>query len=51
MKKYDKISLLLDHDSNGKTTKEIIQKKYKNVEDCSLLYLGSKDLNQWRCAD
>ena len=51
LKKYDKISLFFDNDANGKTTTEMIQKKYKNVEDCSPLYLGSKDLNQWRCAD
>ncbi|MGA9212634.1 toprim domain-containing protein, partial [Kaistella sp.] len=49
LKKYDKISLFLDNDANGKTTKEITQKKYKNVEDCSLLYLGFKDLNEWFC--
>ena len=49
LKKYDKISLFLDNDSNGKTTKEIIQKKYENVEDCSLFYKNFKDLNEWFC--
>ncbi|PWN59004.1 hypothetical protein C1634_020535 [Chryseobacterium viscerum] len=49
LKKYDKISLYLDNDSNGEVTKEIIQKKYRNVEDCSLLYKDFKDLNEWFC--
>ncbi|HBV17502.1 toprim domain-containing protein [Epilithonimonas ginsengisoli] len=49
LKDYHKISLFLDNDSNGKTNKENIQKNYKNVEDCSLLYLGFKDLNEWFC--
>ncbi|WP_309840485.1 toprim domain-containing protein [Chryseobacterium sp. SLBN-27] len=47
LKGYDKISLFLDNDPNGETTKESIRKKYKNVEDCSLLYKGFKDLNEW----
>ena len=47
LKAYDRISLFLDNDDNGKTTKEIIRKKYKNVEDCSLLYKDFKDLNEW----
>ncbi len=49
LKNYHKISLFLDNDSNGKTTKENIQKSYKNVEDCSLPYAGFKDLNEWFC--
>ena len=49
LKSYHKISLFLDNDCNGKTNKENIQKNYKNVEDCSLLYLGFKDLNEWFC--
>lgn len=49
LKKYTKISLFLDNDANGKTTKEIIQKNYKNVEDCSLFYKNFKDLNEWFC--
>ncbi|PWN58456.1 toprim domain-containing protein [Chryseobacterium viscerum] len=49
LKSYHKISLFLDNDPNGKTLKENIQKNYKNVEDCSLLYLGFKDLNEWFC--
>ena len=47
LKEYDRISLFLDNDANGNTTKEIIQKKHRNVEDCSLLYIGFKDLNEW----
>ena len=49
LKDYHKISLFLDNDSNGKTIKENIQKNYKNAKDCSLLYLGFKDLNEWFC--
>lgn len=49
LKNYHKISLFLDNDSNGKTLKENIQKNSKNVEDCSLLYAGFKDLNEWFC--
>lgn len=48
---YDKISLYLDNDSNGEVAKEIIKNKYKNVEDCSLLYKDFKDLNEWFCRD
>ncbi|MBO6186728.1 MAG: toprim domain-containing protein [Chryseobacterium sp.] len=49
LKEYDKISLFLDNDATGNATKEIIQKKYGNVDDCSLLYAGFKDLNDWFC--
>lgn len=49
LKEYDKISLFLDNDANGNLTKEIIHKKYGNVDDCSLLYAGFKDLNEWFC--
>ncbi|AZA66453.1 DNA primase [Chryseobacterium carnipullorum] len=50
LKEYDKISLFLDNDSNGKNTKEIIKKEYENIEDCSLLYENFKDLNEWFCS-
>jgi hypothetical protein len=49
LKDYHKISLFLDNDSNGKNTKQKIQMQYKNVEDCSLLYVSFKDLNEWFC--
>ena len=49
LREYNKISLFLDNDANGSSTKEIIQKKYKNVEDCSFLYRDFKDLNEWYC--
>lgn len=45
--KYEKISLFLDNDSNGKRTREVITKNYNNVEDCSFLYKDFKDLNEW----
>lgn len=51
LKEYDKILFFLDNDDNGSSTKEIIQKKYKNVEDCSLIYRNYKDLNEWFCND
>jgi len=44
---YDKIFLFLDNDDNGKTVKQMIQTKYRNVEDCSSLYSDYKDLNEW----
>ena len=49
LKEYDRISLFLDNDPNGNATKETIQKKYKNVEDCSLVYKDFIDLNEWFC--
>ena len=50
LKKYDKISLFLDNDSNGEFVKSKIQNQHKNVEDCSLIYHGFKDLNEWFCS-
>ena len=49
LKQYNKISLFLDNDSNGKSVKAKIQSQYKNVEDCSLIYHAFKDLNEWFC--
>lgn len=49
LKEYDEILLFLDNDENGKVTKEMIHEKYKNVEDCSILYKIAKDLNEWFC--
>ena len=49
LKDYDKISLFLDNDTNGIVVKEKIQNQYQNVEDCSLIYYGYKDLNAWFC--
>ena len=49
LKDYDKISLFLDNDTNGILVKEKIQNQYQNVEDCSLIYYGYKDLNAWFC--
>jgi 5S rRNA maturation endonuclease (ribonuclease M5) len=50
LKKYNKISMFLDNDSNGEFVKSKIQNQYKNVEDCSLIYRGFKDLNEWFCS-
>lgn len=49
LKKYNKISLFLDNDSNGKSVTAKMISQYKNVEDCSLIYNGFKDLNGWYC--
>lgn len=48
---YNKIFLFLDNDDNGKTVKQMVQKKYKNVEDCSILYSAYKDMNEWYCKE
>lgn len=49
LKQYEKISLFLDNDKNGKSVKLKIKSQYKNVEDCSLIYHDFKDLNEWFC--
>jgi len=49
LKSYDKISLFLDNDANGKATKKLIQNEYENVEDCSFIFFDFKDLNEWFC--
>lgn len=49
LKQYNKISLFLDNDKNGKSIKSKIRNQYKNVEDCSLIYQEFKDLNEWFC--
>ena len=49
---YDKISIFLDNDANGKSIAKLISEKYKNVEDCSCMYEDFKDLNEcWESAD
>ncbi|KFC20746.1 toprim domain-containing protein [Chryseobacterium sp. FH1] len=47
LKDYDKISLFLDNDSNGKAVTKMIQNDHNSVEDCSVLYQNFKDLNEW----
>lgn len=47
--KYDKISLFLDTDKEGKSVTAKIQNQFRNVEDCSLIYHGFEDLNKWYC--
>lgn len=49
LKKYNKISLFLDNDANGKSVKTKIESQYNKVEDCSLIYSGFEDLNEWYC--
>ncbi len=49
LQQYNKISLFLDNDANGRSVKEKIKNQYKNVEDCSLIYCDFKDLNEWFC--
>ena len=50
LRKSQKISLFLDNDDNGELIKSKIQNQHKNVEDCSLIYHGFKDLNEWFCS-
>ncbi len=47
LQEYPKILLFLDNDPNGKSVALKIRNDYKNVEDCSLIYHGYKDLNEW----
>ncbi|MFC4686917.1 toprim domain-containing protein [Epilithonimonas pallida] len=47
LKEYRKILLFLDNDENGKSVALKIRNEYHNVEDCSLIYHGYKDLNEW----
>ena len=51
LKKYNKISMFLDNDSNGEFIKSKIYNQYNNVEDCSLIYQEFKDLNEWYCSN
>jgi len=47
LKRYDKISLFLDNDKNGKSVAVKIKNKYDNVEDYSVLYQDFEDMNDW----
>ncbi|MEB4760236.1 toprim domain-containing protein [Chryseobacterium indologenes] len=47
LQEYPKILLFLDNDLNGKSVALKIRNDYQNVEDCSLIYHGYKDLNEW----
>ncbi|WP_346985973.1 toprim domain-containing protein [Chryseobacterium sp. POE27] len=47
LKEYRKILLFLDNDANGKSVALKINTTYDNVEDCSLIFHGFKDLNEW----
>lgn len=49
LKAYHKIYLFFDNDFNGIATKKMIKTDHDNVEDCSLLYIDFKDLNEWFC--
>jgi len=46
LKKYQKILLLLDNDSNGNKITTYLLDQYKNVIDQSCVYLNYKDLNE-----
>ncbi|WP_312824824.1 toprim domain-containing protein [Epilithonimonas sp.] len=46
---YDKISLFLDNDSDGKDAAIKIQNQFSNVENCSMVYKNFNDLNEWYC--
>lgn len=46
--RYEKINCYLDRDEAGRRTLEALRKRYGNrIEDCSLLYKGFKDLNEY----
>ena len=46
--KYEKINCYLDRDEAGRRTLEALRKRYGNrIEDCSSLYKGYKDLNEY----
>lgn len=51
LREYGKIFLFLDNDANGKSVKSKVMNRYKNVEDCSLIYHNFKDLNEWYCKE
>lgn len=51
LKSYEKISLFLDNDKEGKSVSVKIQNQYENVEDCSGIYKCSNDLNEWFCKE
>ena len=44
---YGNIELYFDNDEAGNRGIEMIKNENKNVEDCRILYLGFKDLNDW----
>lgn len=46
LKKYQKVLLLLDNDSNGNKITTYLLDQYKNVIDQSCVYLNYKDLNE-----
>ena len=46
--RYEKINCYLDRDEAGRRTLEVLRKRYGNrIEDCSALYKGFKDLNEY----
>ena len=46
--KYERINCYLDRDEAGRRTLEALRKRYGNrIEDCSALYKGFKDLNEY----
>ena len=44
---YGNFELYFDNDEAGNRAVEMIENENKNVEDCRILYLGFKDLNDW----
>lgn len=44
---YEKVELYFDNDEAGNRAVEIISNETKNVEDCRVLYLNFKDLNEY----
>lgn len=47
MEKHDNVKLYLDHDDAGRKHTAMALKRSLKFEDCSRLYKGCKDLNEW----
>ncbi|CAG2531783.1 MULTISPECIES: toprim domain-containing protein [Maribacter] len=44
---YDKIHLYLDHDDTGRNITDKYINEQMNFQDCSKLYIGYNDVNEW----
>ena len=49
LEEYRKIFLFLDNDESGRAVATKVKSQYDNVEDCSVMYSNSKDVNDWFC--
>ncbi|NDP21383.1 MAG: DNA primase [Paludibacter sp.] len=51
LENYQTIELYLDNDTTGNKYTEIIKESFKNSVDCSSLFNGYKDFNEWFCTN